>query len=228
MTTPSLETIPVGLCQCGCGRKTSIAKYTSKRDGCVKGEPTRHISGHGNYLRLRKPPETDEFLVEGVPCKRIALTKGQFAIVDAADYEWLAIYKWKAMAVKLGKFYAARTVCRRNGVSYVVLMHREILGLKRGDIRQGDHINPPQTLDNRRKNLRIATGLQNHYNLTRSRANTSGFKGVSKATNCDRYVAQIRLDGTPTYLGIRKTAEEAAELYRAAAARHFGEFARFE
>ena len=38
--------IPKGFCQCGCGRKTSIAKCTFKPFGFVKGEPVRFIHGH--------------------------------------------------------------------------------------------------------------------------------------------------------------------------------------
>ena len=228
VTTPSSQIIPYGFCHCGCGGKTQIATYTSRRDGCVKGLPWKHISGHANYLRLRNPPQTEEFLVDGLPCKRIPLTKGQFAVVDSDDYEWLAVHRWKAMAGRLGKFYAVRNVTRRNAKSYPVLMHREILGLKRGDKRQGDHINPLGTLDNRRNNLRVASDLQNHFNTPKSKANTSGFKGVSKASNCDRFIARIKLNGVNTYLGIKKTPEEAAELYRVAATCHFKEFARFE
>lgn len=38
--------IPYGYCHCGCGRKTSLAKQSSARDGHVKGEPVRFCSGH--------------------------------------------------------------------------------------------------------------------------------------------------------------------------------------
>lgn len=35
-----------GMCQCGCGARAPLAKYTDKRTGTVKGEPTRFIKGH--------------------------------------------------------------------------------------------------------------------------------------------------------------------------------------
>lgn len=38
--------IPVGLCQCGCGKRTPIAKITSTLRGYRKGEPTKFIHGH--------------------------------------------------------------------------------------------------------------------------------------------------------------------------------------
>jgi 5-methylcytosine-specific restriction endonuclease McrA len=35
-----------GLCMCGCGQRTSIAKQSDKRDGVVKGQPLRFVKGH--------------------------------------------------------------------------------------------------------------------------------------------------------------------------------------
>ena len=35
-----------GLCECGCGHKTTIAKENNKRRGWVKGRPIRFIHGH--------------------------------------------------------------------------------------------------------------------------------------------------------------------------------------
>lgn len=40
--------IPNGLCQCGCGQPTSLAKYTAKRDRMVKGQPMRFVAGHAH------------------------------------------------------------------------------------------------------------------------------------------------------------------------------------
>ena len=34
------------LCECGCGRPTSIAKKTNKYFGHIKGQPTRYVVGH--------------------------------------------------------------------------------------------------------------------------------------------------------------------------------------
>lgn len=50
------ETIPLGLCQCGCGAKTRLATKTSTRDGAVKGQPKRFVSGH-NTVRPAVDPE---------------------------------------------------------------------------------------------------------------------------------------------------------------------------
>jgi hypothetical protein len=43
---PSPEPPPVHLCECGCGQPTPIAKRNNKRNGHVRGQPTRFIRGH--------------------------------------------------------------------------------------------------------------------------------------------------------------------------------------
>src|SRR5438132_812477 len=40
------------LCECGCGQETSLAKWSDRRFGWIKGEPVRFISGHN---RRRSP-----------------------------------------------------------------------------------------------------------------------------------------------------------------------------
>lgn len=43
----SADVIPRGLCQCGCGEKTTIAKWGAGAGGKFRGEPMRFIKGHG-------------------------------------------------------------------------------------------------------------------------------------------------------------------------------------
>lgn len=167
------------------------------------------------------------FKMDGVYCKLIQLTKGQFAIVDARDYERLSAHKWLAWPTKpRGGFYAARYTKTEDGSLQLILMHREILGLTHGDERESDHVEPLAKTDNRRKNLRIATGQQNHCNCRKRRNNTSGFKGVSWHRHTKQFVAYIRVNGKPIFLGYRRTPEDAAQLYAEAALKHHGEFAR--
>lgn len=40
------DSIPVGLCQCGCGGKTSIAPRNHRSRGWVKGQPVRFLPNH--------------------------------------------------------------------------------------------------------------------------------------------------------------------------------------
>lgn len=49
------STIPVGLCQCGCGQATTVADRTNSRLGHLKGHPVSFIPGHHVRLLPRRP-----------------------------------------------------------------------------------------------------------------------------------------------------------------------------
>ncbi len=51
MSTP----IEPGLCQCGCGQRTSIVKETNRRLGLIAGQPYRFIRGHRARLPQFRP-----------------------------------------------------------------------------------------------------------------------------------------------------------------------------
>lgn len=44
------STVPLGLCQCGCGRPTNIARDSIARYGHVRGQPFRFLAGHSRRL----------------------------------------------------------------------------------------------------------------------------------------------------------------------------------
>lgn len=89
-----------------------------------------------------------------------------------------------------------------------------------GDI---DHINGDPT-DNRLCNLRVATRSQNLGNAKLYASNSTGYRGVYKSGS--RYAASIQARKIVYRLGTFDTALEAAEAYRAASERLFGEFSR--
>jgi HNH endonuclease len=215
-----------GLCHCGCGKKTKIAVRTTSRLNHRKGYPLRWIVGHNARL-----PVTIEFhrpfKIEDVYCRLIPLTQGQYAIVDAADYYWLTQYRWHAVWAKSTKsFYAVRHPEMINGKrGNLIPMHRDILGLCPDDDLEVDHDNHV-TLDNRTKNIRPATHQQNQMHKRMSRLNLLRVKRVRYLDNA--YVAFISINGKDVRLGSRKTPQEAHELYKEAALKHFGRFAQFE
>lgn len=154
--------------------------------------------------------------------KKISLTQGQVALVDNEDYDWLNQYKWYADK-RRGNFYAIRSSWK-NGKHYPVYMHREILKLKRGDKRQGDHINH-NILDNKRENLRICTNRQNGMNQKVHSNSTSQFKGVCWHKVAKKWIANITIEGKTKHIGLFGLEENAALAYNKAAKKYFGNFA---
>ena len=113
--------------------------------------------------------------MSGAPCT-INLCDREGAVcgvvlVDEQDHDAVAAYAWS-----LGTDgYAYRddwTGPKRRRIA----MHRQLLGLSRGDGLHTDHLNGNR-LDNRRTNLRIVTQAQNNQNITCVRAR-SGHRGV--------------------------------------------------
>ncbi len=155
--------------------------------------------------------------------KKIKLTQDRVALVNDIDYPKLSKYKWhimkKASIYHLG--YAQRSIYK-NGKIYSIFMHREIMGLVRGDKRQIDHINH-NGLDNRRCNLRICTSAENHYNRKKTKG-TSKYKGVMLC-KYDRWRAMIVKNRKNYYLGYFDNEIEAAKIYDKKANELFGEFA---
>ena len=105
--------IPFGECHCGCGGKTNIAVSTDREAGRFIGLPFKFIRGHSSIIR----PIIDDavpFKIEGVYCRLIPLTQGQYAIVWESDYRWLMQWKWFAYwSPKTKTFYAIRNVIGR-------------------------------------------------------------------------------------------------------------------
>lgn len=153
---------------------------------------------------------------------RVALTQGQFAIIDMADCRLLGGCSWQASRDH-NTWYA---IGRERGTGIRLRMHRVILDAQPG--QQVDHIDG-DGLNNRRSNLRFCNHSQNQGNshLTAG-SGTSCFRGVSLQGKSRRlpWVAQIKVLGKQTYLGLFATEEEAARAYDTAAKGHFGKFAQ--
>jgi hypothetical protein len=88
----------------------------------------------------------------------------------------------------------------------VIVVHRWVLGLCKGDRRIGDHINGNR-LDNRRSNLRIVDASGSSQNV--SGRGRSRFRGVYP-TRQGRWQAKVKFKGKYYCLGSFDTEEEAA------------------
>jgi hypothetical protein len=163
------------------------------------------------FVKL-KPPMSINLLNAFLPSggRRISLTQGQFAVVDDEDFDELNQHKWHAQwCLCTESFYAQRSEYKKK--RNVILMHRQILGLKSGSKRQSDHVDH-NTLDNRRCNLRIVTARGNGAN----RRDQSQY-GVGIRKSYNRYSAKIRHNGKLKHLGYFTTVKEAQaarEIYK--------------
>jgi HNH endonuclease/AP2 domain len=91
---------------------------------------------------------------------------------------------------------------------------------------QIDHIDGDRS-NNLLSNLREANNAQNNRNTKLRSTNTSGFKGVSFYKSANRYIAKITVNYQSIHLGCFKTPEEAHDVYKQAALKLHGDFAKF-
>ena len=155
----------------------------------------------------------------------IPLTRGQVAIVDADDFEWLSQLQWHAHWSHTSKHYYARTYTDEI-VSYgrkLESMHRLIMKAKPWEIV--DHING-NGLDNRKENLRIVTKRENSINSKTQSNNTSGVKGVAFDKSRNKWIVQIMIDKKSKNLGRFDNFEDAVQARKDAEKLYYGEFAR--
>lgn len=136
--------------------------------------------------------------------------------VDDDKYEELKKYNW----LKSHEGYARRVEII-NGKQVMTLMHRQIIGAKKGQIV--NHKNMDR-LDNRIENLRIANMAENSMNRKKQKGKyASIFKGVHMVSKPWRAV--ITVNNRQISLGTHKTEKEAAKAYNEAAVKYFGEYA---
>jgi hypothetical protein len=147
--------------------------------------------------------------------RAIPLSRGLFATVDAADYDWLMQWRWSTHASKnrAGRYSYAAVRTWRDERWRSTLMHRAITRPESGFVV--DHING-DGLDNRRSNLRICTVSQNNSNRRGALVpQSSRFKGVKRrqGTHAKPWAVSYR----DRYIGIFESEEDAARAYDAAA-----------
>jgi hypothetical protein len=122
-----------------------------------------------------------------------------------------------------------------NGIGYIVISvksklvhaHRLAWLYVYGSFPNGniDHKNGNRS-DNRICNLRVVDQSQNTANSKLSKANTSGFKGVTFRKDTNKWAASIWLNYKRISLGSFKNKEDAAMAYDSAANMYFKEFSR--
>jgi hypothetical protein len=149
----------------------------------------------------------------------IPLTQGQYAMVDAEDYERVSRCKW-CLSRTGHQLYAQRR-CRGK----TIRMHQFILNPPKGMVV--DHIDG-NGLNNRRCNLRICTREQNAWNHKRRKPQdaSSQYIGVYRYKNRpDKWYVKVQCGGDVTNLGPFDSEIEAARARDRKAIELFGEYA---
>lgn len=150
----------------------------------------------------------------------IWLPGGYVCFVDPEDVPLVSEFSWVAKTQR-GRQYAHST--RRRGKPRLFL-HVLLMGTREGF--RIDHIDN-DGLNNRRSNLRWATGTQNQANKKRQHNGRSRYKGVWFPTKAHpHWRAAVMCNGVRYFLGVFDTEEAAARAYDAKAKELFGEFAR--
>jgi hypothetical protein len=155
--------------------------------------------------------------------KEIPLTQGYVATIDDCDFEHANKIVW-CVAVKPKKrtVYAIGKLPMGKYQQRTVYLHRWIMDEppdKLVDHKDGNGLNC------QRENLRVADAVQNGRNRKLNINNTSGFKGVYRYKQEDKWTAMIRVNKRLVYIGLFKNIEDAARAYDVWARDIFGEFA---
>jgi hypothetical protein len=168
---------------------------------------------------------------------RIELSQGLVGLVDEIDLpklepdgvEFARIGRWCANLVGRTFYMVARARLPDGSVAQA-RAHRLIMGLKRGDQLEGDHIHH-NGLDNRRSELRVTDTAGNQLNYRgkrprrRGQTPTSQYPGVYKyeCKSGPKWSAQIALAYHIIRLGSFDVEKDAADAYiRAKAVRDAG------
>ena len=127
--------------------------------------------------------------------RKIKLTQGESAIVDAEDFEWLNQWKWY-----IGSHgYACRRPWLKKEKRYeTILLHRFVNQTPRELLT--DHKNRNK-LDNRKCNLRTGNKSLNGINRGLQSNNTSGYKGVYWDKKNKKWCASIKKNNLKIHLG---------------------------
>jgi hypothetical protein len=177
----------------------------------------RNFRGRGERKRRAPVPDPPDDQSRLIP-----LTQGKFAIVDAADYDWLSGYRWFVMESRRGgQTYAATSIRGKT-----IPMHRLIMNPPAGKVV--DHFDG-NGLNNRRSNLRICDPEQNRFNLKprKIEGKTSRFIGVYRDKRYpDKWYGSVQCHRKVTHLGPFTSEIEAARARDREAIKQHGPYAR--
>ena len=148
--------------------------------------------------------------------------KGEAFKVDIEDEQFLIDHSWYIDRPR--ENYSSVASCyKSDGKTKKYTLSRLIMRAPKGMVV--DHING-DSLDNRRKNLRVCTNQQNLRNRRGAmKNNTLGILGVQKVKNRNLYLSVLYINGEKVHNKTHKTIEEAVKERIKAEKKYFGKFA---
>lgn len=233
---PNGKTATLWHVQCQCANKTefdvltnSLTSGNTKSCGCIVKEYAKTtLQEKGKEYRFKSKKNAVLNIFDNnfdlSHDYGIGFTKtGDKFYFDKQDYDKIKNYEWytKISGSKEQKKKYVITIIEKE----TIYMHRFLLNLpsKKEDKRDVDHKNH-NTLDNRRKNLRICEHYQNITSSKTRKDNTSGKKGVSWDNFREKWKASITYDKKTYFLGRFENFEEAVQVREKAEKRIHGEF----
>lgn len=190
-----------GLCQCGCGQPTNVARWNNRNSPTKAGEHYRFLPGHNGLIA--SPRQLNEIRDGDNHAVIIVRSKGERLSV-LVDYDDLPALRKLTWGVKNGY---AHNKHKEHGRFVSLYMHH--LLLQRVGASDGmviDHINRNQ-LDNRRSNLRVVEYGMNCRNAVLK--SQSGLRGAYYSKQKNAYVAKVNHHDKDVYLGTYQSAEDA-------------------
>jgi hypothetical protein len=130
-----------------------------------------------------------------------------YVAVEEADYNWASQFKW--FLARDGYVYRNRS--HRTEEPGHIALHRELMGLTKGDGKQVDHKNR-RKLDCCRSNLRVVEeDGHNKQNVPARKNALSKHRGVSFYRPTNKWRGRVMLNGREYSAGYHTTEEEAAK-----------------
>ena len=196
------------LCRCDCGNTievlgSNLRKNHTKSCGCYKSEKSsKRMKKYNNY-------NIDGQFGIGYT------NKNEEFYFDLEDYNIIKNYCW----CKTSNGYLTSY---DSNIKKHILMHRLIMNCICNDYII-DHINH-NISDNRKKNLRCCSHIENCRNTLNSKNNTSGHKGVYKHSKNNKWIAFIMINKKSIYLGSFDNIEDAINKRNSVELDNFKEF----
>lgn len=233
------------LCECGCGKPAPIAKWSSQRDGYIKGQPTRFINHHARKFNAVKhrPDGTSVITLERDNGATLQ------CLINTSDYPTVAAFRW-CVAHQNGRrtFYAFTNlpfvedmsapillVVARNPKAFIRKLRHK--GERRTNLKMHVLLHPPSSrglemdhknfngLDNRRENLREVSEPQQAGHRRKPSNNSSGYRGVQWDMSARKFRARIMIKGKYINLGFFDDPKVASRAYEKASKKYRGIFA---